>query len=225
MRIVVFILFSLISLTCYAENESSVIESNVIAQDFNLDANKFILYNESREIVSSYVGTVPEKHWYDNLESSLTEAWRNGSSGVLLSGYAYHIGQYKIHVPNGRIVKQSDGSYTNELALGVGYSRSYYNKETNEEYTLFAMGFDDSFYKFQGQFGYAYQKFHYFGNSNFQYGYGYAPMMAIKPAWEWSHGIPMPDIGLMGSLRYKKAELVAMLPANLIFVFMKIDLN
>lgn len=54
-----------------------------------------------------------------------------------------------------------------------GYARTWYNNDTNEEYTLFAIAFSDSYWKPEAHIGYTYQKYHsIFDSNNWKWGLG-----------------------------------------------------
>lgn len=117
----------------------------------------------------------------------LKMAESEGVNGIILSGYAYHLPPNNgWHVPNGK-----DLGGSNELAYGVGYSRSFYNPNYNSEYSLFLLGFEDSYSQPQFQGGFYYQKFINITNSGSdKFGYGYMAAIWSKPGF--TGGLPMP---------------------------------
>jgi len=156
--------------------------------------------------------------WVCDIGYGIKMAESQWTNGLLVSGYAYHLST-SIHWPNGYV----DG--TNELALGAGYSRSYYNPEYKSEYSLFILGFADSFYKPEIHAGYTYQKYFDINDpGTWKWGIGYTPFIFVKPSLTGDAPLPLPGCGITTSLRYKNALLMVTY-ANQIFVNARIDLN
>lgn len=163
--------------------------------------------------------------WLCEIGHGLVMAESEGKNGLMISGYAYHT-SITAHWPTG-VAEQtsSDPQGLNEIPYGAGYARTWYNYDTNEEYTLFAIAFSDSYWKPEVHAGYTYQKYHsIFDSNNWKWGLGYTPMVLIKPSWSNDAPIILPGIGLTSTLKYKDVELMATW-ANVIFVNAKITFN
>ncbi len=160
----------------------------------------------------------PATQWLCEIGHGLTMAESQGKNAILISGYAYHT-SIAAHWPTG-VAEQTaaDPMGLNEIPYGIGYGRAWYNTDTHEEYTLFAIAFADSYWKPEVHAGYMYQKFHpIFGDDDFEWGLGYSPMIFVKPSWTNDAPIIMPAIGFTSSIRYKNFELNGTW-ANVIFV-------
>lgn len=137
----------------------------------------------------------------------LKMAESQGVNGIILSGYAYHLPPgNKLHIPDGK-----DQYNSNELAWGMGYSRSFYNPDYNSEYTLFLLGFEDSYSQPQFQGGFTYQKFINITDSgNDKFGYGYLAAIWSKPAFTGELPIPfyLPIVTPMISLKIHDVNII-----------------
>lgn len=156
--------------------------------------------------------------WLCEIGHGLVMAESQGKNAILVSGYAYHT-SIAAHWPIG-VSEQTpqDPQGLNEIPYGLGYGRSWYNTDTHEEYTLFAIAFSDSYWKPEAHVGYMYQKFHpIMDNNNFEWGLGYSPQILVKPSWTGDSPIILPFIGLTTSLRYKNFE-TNVTWANVIFM-------
>lgn len=139
--------------------------------------------------------------WCD-IKYGITMAESEGLNGVMINGYAYHLGD-TLHWPIGT----SDG--VNEIALGAGYTRTYYNPQFNSEYSLYIMGFMDSFYKPELHVGYIYQKYFDMTDSgHLKWGIGYTPFIFVKPSLTNDAPIPLPGAGLVTSIKYRNFDLM-----------------
>lgn len=160
----------------------------------------------------------PASQWLCEIGHGIMMAESQGKNALLLSGYAYHT-SISAHWPVG-ISDQSSSNQIglNEIPYGIGYARAWYNTNTHEEYTLFAIAFSDSYWKPEFHAGYMYQKFHpIFGNDDLEWGFGYSPQIFIKPSWTNDAPVILPGVGFSSSLRYKNFELNGTW-ANVIFV-------
>ena len=153
--------------------------------------------------------------WMCDIGYGLKMAESQGLNGVMISGYAYHLST-PLHWPTGY------SSGVNELALGAGYSRTYYNPKYNSEYSLIILGFADSFWKPEIHIGYTYQKYFNFGESNWKWGIGYAPFIFIKPSLTADAPIPLPGAGISTSIQYKHFTLM-LTYANQLYLNARID--
>ena len=153
--------------------------------------------------------------WMCDIGYGIKMAESQGLNGVMISGYAYHL-SIPLHWPTGY------SSGVNELALGAGYSRTYYNHEYNSEYSLYILGFADSFWKPEIHVGYTYQKYFHFGESNWKWGIGYTPFIFIKPSLTSDAPLPLPGGGISTSVQYKHFTLM-LTYANQLFLNARID--
>ena len=163
--------------------------------------------------------------WLCEIGHGIMMAESQGKNGLLISGYAYHT-SIAVHWPTG-VAEQTaaDPQGLNEIPYGIGYARSWYNQDTHEEYTLFGIAFSDSYWKPEVHVGYTYQKFHpIFGDDNLEWGFGYTPMLLIKPSWSNDAPIILPGAGFTSTIRYKDFELMGTW-ANVIFLNAKITFN
>ena len=161
-------------------------------------------------------------NWFCEISHGIMMAESQGQNGIVISGYAYHT-SIQSHWPTGSADQTSgDPLGLNEFPYGLGYARSWYNSASHEEYTLFALGFADSYWKPEVHAGYIYQKFHQiYGSDHLEWGLGYSPQILIKPSWTNDAPLILPFIGLTTSLRYKDYEINATW-ANVVFVNAKI---
>ncbi len=127
-----------------------------------------------------------------------------GINGIIVNGYAYHTSA-SLHWPIGYVEEKN----LNELTPGIGYTRSFLNPQYNSEYTLFIMGFMDSYYKPQLQAGYIYQYYFNLNNAgDLKWGIGYTPFIFIKPAITNDAPIPLPGIGIATSIKYQTVNII-----------------
>ena len=160
--------------------------------------------------------------WACEIGHGIMMAESQGKNGLMISGYGYHT-SIPAHWPAGAAERtSSDPLGLNEIPYGLGYARTWYNEDTHEEYTLFAIAFADSYWKPEVHAGYMYQKYHpIFGNNNLEWGLGYSPQIFIKPSWSNDAPFIIPAIGFTSSIRYKNFELNGTW-ANVIFLNAKI---
>lgn len=178
----------------------------------------------SSELNSNYSPTLDPRvgcnswGWWCDIKFGLKNAESSGVNGVMINGYAYHL-TVNTHLPTGY---SSDGN-VNELALGAGYTRTYYNPQYNSEYSLYAMGFMDSYYKPEIHIGYIYQ--HYFDltdSGHLKWGLGYSPFVFIKPSLTNDAPLPIPAAGVLTSLKYYNVD-VMLTYANVLFLNARVD--
>ena len=150
--------------------------------------------------------------WMCDIGYGIKMAESEGLNGVMISGYAYHL-TGPTHWPTG----YANGA--NELVLGAGYSRSYYNHKYNSEYSLFILGFADSFWKPELHVGYTYQKYFHFGETNWKWGIGYSPFVFVKPSLTSDAPLPLPGAGISTSVQYKHFTLM-LTYANQLYLIM-----
>lgn len=155
--------------------------------------------------------------WCD-IKFGLKMAESSGVNGLMVNGYAYHL-TVGPHWPTG--YDQAGG--VNEIALGAGYTRTFYNPQYDSEYSLYAMGFMDSFYKPEFHIGYTYEKyFNMTDSGNLKWGIGYTPFVFIKPALTNDAPIPLPGAGILTSIKYYNVN-VMLIYANELFLNARID--
>lgn len=174
----------------------------VFANNFPIESSTFA-NNESSGIDSYQFDSrfrCSEWGWWCDIKFGLANAESNGTNGLLLSGYTYH---FPLHNP----MEPADGH--NELALGAGYTRSFYNPDYNSEYSLYVLGFKDTYSQPQIQAGYFYQNYLNMNTSgSMKFGFGYSAFLWVKPAFSGELPIPYPGLSWMISLKYKNVGLL-----------------
>jgi hypothetical protein len=197
-----------------------ILTKSLLAADINESSTQIIhinsVHNDTANTNNDARCTSYE--WWCDIRYGISMAESSGTNGIMINGYAYHL-SIPAHWPTA----YSDDGNVNELAPGLGYTRSYYNPKYNSEYILFAMAFADSFYKPEVHVGYIYQKYFNLTNSgNFKWGIGYSPFIFVKPTYTANAPIPIPGAGITTSIRYGKASIILTYAINLL-LNMKID--
>lgn len=211
-----FIMLSLISKLAFADNYSfesinvTKLESSMISIK-----SKPLGYNLNLDPRMNCV----DWGWWCDVKFGLKNAESKGVNGIIINGYAYHpIAGW--HIPIG----YDKDSGLNEFTPGVGYTRTFFNPQDNSEYTLYAMGFMDSFYKPELHVGYMYQKYFDINNAgNFKWGIGYTPFIFVKSSMIGDAPIPLPGAALVTSLKYDKVDFM-LIYFNVLFFNARIDL-
>lgn len=221
MKLKIFILSSwlLVFHICYAD--TSLAESGFKLESTNITESTAVI--ASAQIEESKPDYMLGKcssigYWACHIAHGLVMAESEGVNGILVDGYAYHA-VVEPHLPLGHYKDQY-----NEFTYGIGYSRAWYNPKSNDEYTLFATVFADSFTRPEMHVGYNYLMYHSIPNSNIKFGFGYSPMLFIKPTWAGGGAAIIPAAGLSGALRYKQATLMATY-AMVAFINLRFDLE
>lgn len=154
-----------------------------------------------------------------------------GINGIILSGYAYHLKFNDVpssffHVPSGKTENETNNGTDNEFAYGLGYSRSFYNTAYNSQYTLFLLGFQDSFYQPEFQGGFYYQKFTDISDSGmYKFGFGYSAFLWAKPALFGELPLVLPGVSPMITLKaYDLTLSLAYAGYNVLYLATQIDL-
>lgn len=156
--------------------------------------------------------------WWCDITFGVKRAEESGVNGIIINGYAYHP-IAGLHWPTGYA---SNGGL-NEFTPGLGYTRTFYNPQYNTEYTLYAMGFVDSFYKPELHVGYMYQKYFDMNDAgNLKWGIGYTPFIFVKSSMIADAPIPLPGAALVTSIKYDKVDLM-MIYFNVLFFNARID--
>lgn len=133
---------------------------------------------------------------FRDLGFGIEHAYEEGRNGMYVNVYTYHM-TIDRHWPAPYVLGD------NELTLGLGYSRTYFNPKYNSEYSLGVLGFFDTEYKPELHIGYSYFKYWNVTDSDkLKVGLGYAAFVFVKPAWSEDAPVPLPGLSLLGALRF-----------------------
>lgn len=212
-----FIILSLLYGVSFADSYDKFESINKI----NLESNIFMI--ESGTL--NYDQTLDSRTncldwgWWCDIKFGLKNAESQGVNGIIISGYAYHpIAGW--HIPVG----YDKDAKLNELTPGLGYTRTFFNPQYNSEYTLYALGFVDSFYKPELHVGYMYQKYFDINDAgNLKWGVGYTPFVFVKSSMVGDAPIPLPGAALVTSVKYDKVDFM-LIYFNVLFFSARIDL-
>ncbi len=191
-------IFCLISLSAFAATEFESFEVpqvNFYESPTKLSGSYYesgnLIYNSALD--PNY--RCDENDFWCSTKFGITKAFESGVNGFFMTGYAYHDSK-GLHAPTGY------AGGLNELALGAGYGRTFYNPQYNSEYTLYAVAFADSFFKPETQVGYMYQKYFDMTDSgSLKWGIGYSPFILTKSAYTNGAPIPLPGLGVLSSVK------------------------
>ncbi len=132
--------------------------------------------------------------WLSPACRSVVETYGDGKTGVLVSGYAWHLPF--TWTPERR-------AQLNAEAWGGGIIRTAEDPD-GDTHSLFAMAFRDSHYHVQWNIGYEHST--YWGpRSGLQPGIGYTALIVKRP--DIAQGVPFPAVLPLLSLRYGDATL------------------
>ncbi len=133
---------------------------------------------------------------FRDLACGIEHAYEEGRNGMFVNVYTYHM-TIDRHWPAAYVLGD------NELTLGLGYARIYFNPKYNSEYALGVLGFLDTEYKPELHIGYTYFKYWNVTESDkFKVGLGYAPFVFVKPAWSQDAPVPLPGVAALAALRF-----------------------
>lgn len=220
-RVIIFCILSVMckllyaSANTYVKLESYNIES--MGADLNsrvIESSGVVNYNPSLDPLYNCDGW----SWWCDIKFGLKNAESHGINGLMINGYAYHP-IAGAHWPTG----YDSNAQLNELTIGAGYTRTFYNRQYNTEYVLYGMAFMDSFYKPEVHVGYAYQKYFDMNDSgSLKWGIGYTPFIFVKSSMIGDAPIPLPAVGLMTSFKVDKFNLM-LTYFNVIFMNARVD--
>jgi palmitoyl transferase len=134
--------------------------------------------------------------WVEKSCRRLVDTYEQGGPELLVSGYAYHIPA--TWTPERR-------AELNSKAWGAGFGHTVEDPD-GDTHTVFFLGFRDSHRNAELQVGYAYSTFAG-PRDTLQPGIGWTAMIVQRP--DIAHGVPVPVLLPLFSLRYQKATLVA----------------
>ncbi len=134
--------------------------------------------------------------WLNSSCRKLADTFNNGTNGVLVSGYAWHIPS--TWTPEAR-------AQENPYAYGLGWSRTV-EQANGDADTVYFMAFDDSHSEVQYNLGYAWAT--YWGPREYpQPGLGYTLAIIQRP--DIASGWPFPAVLPLFNLRYREATLLS----------------
>lgn len=130
-------------------------------------------------------------NWFKRSVFRVQETWRQGDNESYLPVFAWH---------NRYTYSKEYLQRYNELPLGGGMGKSYYDEDGNWN-GLYAMAFLDSHRNIEPTAGYAYCKSLY-SRKKLNFGLGYTALLTMRA--DILHDIPLPGILPMVSLSYDK---------------------
>ena len=164
---------------------------------------------------------VKETSWWNQAKSKTLDIYENGSTSLILSGYARH----------GRNTYTAERiAELNEKAWGLGFSKAIRDKLDNEE-SIYGLAISDSHFKPQFMAGYAYQWMKPLGDS-YEAGLGVTGLLISRT--DYFKGAPFPGILPVASIGTRSTKLMAAyIPrvsrnkgnGDVLLVFMRIDLK
>jgi hypothetical protein len=172
--------------------------------------------NTNSQVASKSKTELPNA--FCDLNIGIKHAYEEGRNGIYANFYTYHTTVAR-HLPSAYF----DGN--NELTLGTGYARTYFNPKYNSEYSLGVLGFFDTEYKPEIHVGYSYFKYwDIVASEKFKVGLGYSPFIFVKPGWSKDSPIPMPGVAVLGALRfYDTVNLQVWYTGSLYFFNVRVD--